>query len=78
MRGITMVLTGLALLGAVASASADELAHTEKPTGGCPVCRSSAVQTVSKAPDRESYWRCTTCGEIWNPARTARTFARHR
>lgn len=35
----------------------------------CPACRSSAIVTKVKEPDDESYWRCTSCGEVWNDAR---------
>jgi predicted Zn finger-like uncharacterized protein len=43
----------------------------------CPACQSAALTTASKSPDRESYWRCTACGEVWNPSR-ARTVPGHR
>jgi predicted Zn finger-like uncharacterized protein len=35
----------------------------------CPACQSAAILTTSKTPDAESYWRCTTCGEVWNASR---------
>jgi transposase-like protein len=35
----------------------------------CPSCRSSAITTTAKNPDASSYWRCNTCGEIWNVSR---------
>jgi transposase-like protein len=38
----------------------------------CPFCRSKNLQTTSKVTDGDNYWRCMTCGEIWNPARVAR------
>lgn len=56
---------------------AEEVLHLPKPDA-CPVCRSSAVQTTSKSPDSESYWRCTACGEVWNPGRAARSFRAYR
>jgi ribosomal protein L37AE/L43A len=38
----------------------------------CPRCGSSDVMTT-KAITAESYWRCVSCGEIWNVSRrTAR------
>jgi ribosomal protein L37AE/L43A len=37
--------------------------------GFCPSCRSTAVTTKAKAIDESTYWRCTACGEIWNPGR---------
>jgi predicted Zn finger-like uncharacterized protein len=36
----------------------------------CPFCRSSSIVTKAKNPDADSYWRCTTCGEIWNGGRS--------
>jgi predicted Zn finger-like uncharacterized protein len=35
----------------------------------CPTCRSSAIVTTAKIPDADSYWRCTSCGEVWNDSR---------
>jgi transposase-like protein len=35
----------------------------------CPFCRSTNVTTASKALTESTYWRCTACGEIWNPSR---------
>jgi transposase-like protein len=35
----------------------------------CPFCQSGLVTTKSKVVDAATYWRCTACGEIWNPAR---------
>ena len=35
----------------------------------CPVCRSSSITTTAKQPNANSYWRCTSCGEIWNVSR---------
>lgn len=35
----------------------------------CPVCKSSSIVTAAKTPDIHSYWRCTSCGEMWNVAR---------
>jgi transposase-like protein len=35
----------------------------------CPACQSTSISTTSKIPDSSSYWRCTTCGEIWNDSR---------
>ena len=36
----------------------------------CPACQSSALVTTAKSPDAESYWRCKSCGEIWNVSRS--------
>ena len=35
----------------------------------CPACRSTSIVTTAKIPDADSYWRCTSCGEVWNAAR---------
>lgn len=45
----------------------------------CPSCRSSSITTTAKNPDATSYWRCGSCGEIWNVSRrdvTTRNSAR--
>jgi predicted Zn finger-like uncharacterized protein len=36
----------------------------------CPNCQSSAIATVSKVADADSYWRCKNCGDVWNPGRS--------
>jgi transcription elongation factor Elf1 len=35
----------------------------------CPFCRSEAVSTTSKTISDTTYWRCGTCGQIWNQSR---------
>jgi len=35
----------------------------------CPFCRSQEVSTTSKAITDATYWRCSTCGQIWNQSR---------
>lgn len=35
----------------------------------CPFCRSQEVSTTSKAVSDATYWRCGTCGQIWNQSR---------
>lgn len=37
----------------------------------CPSCKSAAIVAAAKVPSAGGYWRCTVCGDIWNPARTA-------
>ncbi len=32
----------------------------------CPSCDGRQMVTTSKTIDRETYWRCVTCGEVWN------------
>jgi predicted Zn finger-like uncharacterized protein len=39
----------------------------------CPACRSSSIVTKMKEPDTDGYWRCTSCGEIWNDRRRQQT-----
>jgi predicted Zn finger-like uncharacterized protein len=36
----------------------------------CPACQSLAIVTKAKSPDADTYWRCTSCGELWNASRT--------
>jgi transposase-like protein len=39
----------------------------------CPACQSPSISTTARKPDDNSYWRCSSCGEVWNAARrTAR------
>ena len=35
----------------------------------CPFCKSAEVTTTSKDVNASTYWRCTTCGQIWNAGR---------
>jgi transcription elongation factor Elf1 len=37
----------------------------------CPFCQSERVSTTSKTLTSSTYWRCHSCGEIWNPGRAA-------
>jgi transposase-like protein len=39
------------------------------PVPMCPACRASNVTTTSKTVSAETYWRCVSCGEVWNVAR---------
>jgi transposase-like protein len=46
----------------------------------CPKCQSTSIATTAKRPVAESYWRCESCGEIWNNSRRrqeTRTATRH-
>jgi transposase-like protein len=47
-----------------------EAEPVERPTR-CPSCGADELVTTSKAQDRHSYWRCVTCGEVWNLERRA-------
>ena len=35
----------------------------------CPACRSGSITTTARTPDESTYWRCGSCGEIWNVSR---------
>ena len=52
-------------VGSIASTSSAQVAPVT-----CPACQSSAILTKTKSPDADSYWRRTTCGELWNASRT--------
>ncbi len=32
----------------------------------CPHCGGRDLTTTSKIIDANTYWRCLTCGEVWN------------
>lgn len=40
-----------------------------QPPATCPVCKSRDLTTTSKTVSASSYWRCVTCGEVWNVER---------
>ena len=40
----------------------------QRPTA-CPQCGSRDLTTMSKVIDARTYWRCQTCGEVWNTDR---------
>ncbi len=42
----------------------------------CPFCRSAKILTAGKQVDASSYWRCQTCGQMWNMGRL-RAFTRN-
>jgi transposase-like protein len=35
----------------------------------CPFCGSARMTTASEHVDASAYWRCETCGEVWNVGR---------
>ena len=35
----------------------------------CPACQSGSITTTARTPDESTYWRCGSCGEIWNVSR---------
>jgi len=64
---------------AVTSVREPEKPRVTAPTS-CPFCWSLNLKTTSKILDESTYWRCMTCGEIWNPGRQGRAsprFSRH-
>ena len=38
----------------------------------CPFCESKAVGTLDKVITISTYWRCQSCGDMWNPQRLDR------
>lgn len=42
-----------------------------QPPTRCPACGAKEFTTTSKAADRNTYWRCLACGEVWNLERRA-------
>jgi transposase-like protein len=39
------------------------------PPAACPFCQSAQIGTTSKVVSDLTYWRCGTCGQIWNQLR---------
>jgi transposase-like protein len=46
----------------------DESAPHVKPTT-CPFCKSSQIAAATEKVDASTYWRCESCGEMWNLGR---------
>ena len=46
----------------------EESAPLVKPTT-CPFCGSSHIAAASEKIDASTYWRCESCGEMWNLGR---------
>jgi ribosomal protein L37AE/L43A len=42
----------------------------------CPFCRSHDVGATGRKITVDTYWRCHTCGQIWNPVRVNPTAGR--
>jgi transposase-like protein len=56
-------------------------AEDVRPPAICPVCKSKELTTTSKTVTAATYWRCLTCGEVWNAERLeagSRYWPRHR
>jgi transposase-like protein len=51
----------------------EEAAAPAAAPAQCPACRSTDVMTASKNVTAESYWRCVSCGEVWNVGRRVPT-----
>ena len=47
-----------------------------RPPSQCPACASPRVHTTSKVITAATYWRCHSCGEVWNVGRR-QTASRH-
>jgi len=39
------------------------------PPKACPACRSKEITTSANKIVATAYWRCLTCGEVWNQGR---------
>jgi transposase-like protein len=37
-----------------------------QPPVKCPHCGSRELTTTARAIDKSTYWRCLSCGEVWN------------
>ena len=44
-------------------------AETATRPAMCPFCHGKRFDTLAKVINESTYWRCTACGEIWNPGR---------
>jgi transposase-like protein len=53
------------------NAAADQFRATVAVTipPACPACQSRSITTTARNPDEHTYWRCGSCGEIWNASR---------
>jgi transposase-like protein len=49
----------------IAPPSKHEEAASLQPSR-CPACNGRQMVTTSKTIDRQTYWRCVSCGEVWN------------
>jgi DNA-directed RNA polymerase subunit RPC12/RpoP len=50
----------------MSSTSRDPEPEPAQPPARCPSCSGRELKTTSKAIDKTTYWRCLTCGEVWN------------
>lgn len=39
------------------------------PPTACPFCKSKELAAADKPITSATYWRCLTCGELWNAER---------
>lgn len=42
----------------------------------CPFCSSGDIKTTSKEISAATYWRCASCGQIWNGDRLSHGWRR--
>jgi ribosomal protein L37AE/L43A len=35
----------------------------------CPFCQARSITSASEKIDASTYWRCETCGQMWNVGR---------
>ena len=58
------------------SSRAPAAGHAAAAPAKCPACGSQDLVTTSKVVDESTYWRCASCGEVWNAGRQ-REASRH-
>jgi hypothetical protein len=49
--------------------AADNTGQAAVAPSACPFCHSVKVTTPTAKIDASTYWRCETCGEMWNVER---------
>jgi len=49
--------------------AADDKGVERLTPAACPFCGSSKLKTASEKVDASTYWRCETCGQMWNVGR---------
>ena len=54
-----------------------ERTEPREPPTICPFCRSAKLVAAGKSVSDSTYWRCETCGEMWNPSRSEMPRRRH-
>jgi ribosomal protein L37AE/L43A len=47
----------------------DDTSEGRAAPASCPFCQSSKVKAATEKVDASTYWRCESCGEMWNVSR---------